>query len=149
MFNAISTPDLIAGMGRTMRAAAGAEGAADEYARSQLLSAYSISRLLAAEVRAEAELLAWLKGELLAALDAAAGADEADAAAARPRIEEAADSGAVGDALVDLLAELRSRPDSPLRARVHRVLREMARRELAALAARPERARKAVAGEAK
>jgi hypothetical protein len=142
MFNAISTPDLIAGMGRTMRAAAGAEGEADEYARSQLLSAYSISRLLAAEVRAEAELLAWLRGELLAALAEADGAEASAADSARGRIEEAADSGAVGDALVDLLAELRQLPDSPLRVRVHAVLREMATRELAALATRPQRARK-------
>jgi len=140
MFNAISTEDLIAGMGRTMRAAA-AEGAADEYARSQLLSAYSISRLLAAEVRAEAALLAWLKGELLAALAAAEGEDAGAAAAVAGRIDNAADSGAVGDALVELLAELRSHPDSTLRGRVHAILREMASRELVALAARPERAR--------
>jgi hypothetical protein len=125
-----------------MRAAAGAEGEADEYARSQLLSAYSISRLLAAEVRAEAELLAWLRGELLTALAEADAAEASAAEAARERIEAAADSGAVGDALVDLLAELRQLPGSPLRARVHAVLREMATRELAALATRPQRAKK-------
>jgi len=131
MFNPLSAPELIVGMGRTMRAAAG-DGADDDWARGQLLSAYSISRLLAAEVDGEAELLAWLKGALGAAL---AAADGAEAAAAAARIEAAADAGAVGDALVELLATLRERPDPPLRARLHAVLREMTARELATLAA--------------
>jgi hypothetical protein len=138
MFNALRTEELIAGMGRTMRAAA-AGGPADDYSRGQLLSAYSISRLLAAEVRAEAELLGWLRGELLVALDEA-GSDPAAALAAE-RIEAAGDAAAIGDALVEVLAELREvEPDSGLRRRLHSVLREMAERELLALAARPQRA---------
>ena len=119
MFNALRTEQLIAGIGATARTAAGAEGAPDDYARGQLLSAYSVSRLLAAEVSAEAALLAWLRGELLTAL---------------------ADAGEIGAALVDLLAELRTRDEeSALRTRIHSILREMAQRELTALAARPER----------
>lgn len=137
MFNALRTETLIAGMGTTMRAAAAADGGpVDDYARGQLLSAYSISRLLAAEVRAATTLLEWLRAELLAALE-----DSADpaAAAARERIGEAADANAVGDALVELFAELRRDGREPeLRERLHAVLREMAARELAALAARPE-----------
>lgn len=153
MFNALSTDQLIAGIGATARAAAGAAGAPDEYARGQLLSAYSVSRLLAAEVRAEAALLAWLRGELLAALAEADGDPAASAAAAR--IEAAPDANEIGGALVDLLADLRARPQSvrsspypvresanapELRTRIHAILREMAQRELAALAARPETA---------
>lgn len=139
MFNALRTDELIVGMGRTMRAAAAAEGPADDYARGQLLSAYSVSRLLAAEVRAEAELLAWMKGEIRAALDASGDDDEA-VATARERLEEA-DSIELGGVLVDLLADLRVRaPDSELRRRLHAILREMAVREIAALDARPERA---------
>jgi hypothetical protein len=146
MFNALRTDELIVGMGRTMRAAAAAEGPADDYARGQLLSAYSVSRLLAAEVRAEAELLAWMKGEIRAAL--AAGEEEAALAAtaddalaiARERLDDA-DSIELGGILVDLLADLRVRaPDSELRRRLHAILREMAVREIAALDARPDRA---------
>ena len=139
MFNAISTEDLIAGMGRTMRAAADGEGPVDDYARGQLLSAYSISRLLAAEVRAQDELLAWLRAELLAALAEAEGGDKRSGATAAERIQAAADGAAVGAALVDLLVELRTDPDPQLRQRLQAILREMATRELAALAAGPER----------
>jgi hypothetical protein len=138
VFNALRTEQLIAGIGATARSAAGADGAPDDYARGQLLSAYSVSRLLAAEVSAEAALLAWLRGELLAAL-ADAGEDPA-AADAASRIEAAGDAIEVGGALVDLLAELRARgEDSGLRTRIHSILREMAQRELTALAARPGR----------
>jgi hypothetical protein len=143
MFNALRTEQLIAGIGAAGRAAASAEGPPDEYARGQLLSAYSVSRLLAAEVSAEADLLAWLRTELTTALG------EHPAAA---KIQAAPDANAIGGILVDLLAELRdSDVDGPktrhvgefsahqhLRRRVHGVLREMAGRELVALAARPE-----------
>src|SRR6185312_4269945 len=95
VFNSLRTDQLIAGIGATARAAAGATGAPDEYARGQLLSAYSVSRLL----RAEAALFAWLREELLAAL-AEAGEDPA-AAAAAARIEAAGDALAIGEALVD------------------------------------------------
>lgn len=131
MFNSLRTDQLIAGIGATARTAATATGPADEYARGQLLSAYSVSRLLAAEVRAEATLLAWLRAELLDALG------DSPAAA---RIEAAPNAIEIGGALVDLLAELRQSGEDPeLRARIHAILREMAGRELAALAARPER----------
>jgi hypothetical protein len=160
VFNSLRTDQLIAGIGATARTAATATGPADEYARGQLLSAYSVSRLLAAEVRAEATLLAWLRGELLEAL--ATAPDDPAAIAAATRIEAAPDAIEIGGALVDLLADLRTRPDAPdpdgvrsspryaretanapggpgLRSRIHAILREMAGRELVALAARPER----------
>lgn len=137
MFNSLRTDQLIAGIGASARAAATATGPADEYARGQLLSAYSVSRLLAAEVRAEAGLLAWLRTELLEAL---AGSQAAAAVPTAARIEDAGDAIEIGGALVDLLAELRESGEDPvLRSRVHAILREMAGRELAALAARPER----------
>jgi hypothetical protein len=137
VFNSLRTDQLIAGIGASARAAATATGPADEYARGQLLSAYSVSRLLAAEVRAEAGLLAWLRTELLEAL---AGSGAAAAVPTAARIEDAADAIEIGGALVDLLAELRESGEDPvLRSRIHAILREMADRELAALAARPER----------
>ena len=130
MFNSLRTDQLIAGIGATARTAAGATGAPDDYARGQLLSAYSVSRLLAAEVSGEAALLAWLRSELLDALG--------DNPAAT-KIEDAPDAIAIGGVLVDLLAELRESGEDPeLRTRIHAILREMAGRELAVLAARPE-----------
>jgi hypothetical protein len=156
VFNSLRTDQLIAGIGATARTAAGATGAPDDYARGQLLSAYSVSRLLAAEVSGEAALLAWLRAELLDAL--ATAPDDPAATAAATRIEDATDGNEIGGALVDLLADLRARStddrvrssgriatesaNSPggdeLRTRIHAILREMAERELAALAARPE-----------
>ncbi|HJZ38139.1 MAG TPA: hypothetical protein VJ204_17850 [Solirubrobacterales bacterium] len=130
MFNSLRTDQLIAGIGATARTAAGATGAPDDYARGQLLSAYSVSRLLAAEVSGEAALLAWLRSELL---------DVLDGKPAAMKIEAAQDGIKVGGILVDLLAELRQSGEDPeLRTRIHAILREMAGRELAALAARPE-----------
>jgi hypothetical protein len=130
VFNSLRTDQLIAGIGATARTAAGATGAPDDYARGQLLSAYSVSRLLAAEVSGEAALLAWLRSELL------------DALGDRPvatKIEAAPDAIDIGGILVDLLAELRESGEDPeLRTRIHAILREMAGRELAVLAARPE-----------
>jgi hypothetical protein len=134
VFNALRTEQLIAGIGSVGRAAATASGPPDEYARGQLLSAYSVSRLLAAEVSAEAELLAWLRGELIAALG-----DHPAAAT----IGTAVDANEIGGILVDLLAELRQSGEDPeLRTRIHAILREMTGRELLALAARPEGARR-------
>jgi hypothetical protein len=130
VFNSLRTDQLIAGIGATARTAAGATGAPDDYARGQLLSAYSVSRLLAAEVSGEAALLAWLRLELLDALG--------DRPAAT-KIEDAPDALGIGGILVDLLAELRESGEDPeLRTRIHAILREMAGRELAVLAARPE-----------
>jgi hypothetical protein len=130
VFNSLRTDQLIAGIGATARTAAGATGAPDDYARGQLLSAYSVSRLLAAEVSGEAALLAWLRSELLDALG--------DRPAAT-KIEAAPDALGIGGILVDLLAELRESGEDPeLRTRIHAILREMAGRELAVLAARPE-----------
>jgi len=135
VFNALTADQLIAGLGSVLRAAAAATEPPDEYARGQLLSAYSITRLLTAEQRASAGLLTWLRTELRDAL--APCSDEA-AVAARERIAQAADAPAIGAVLVDLLAKLRSGDREPqARARVHAVLRTMADLELAALAGRP------------
>jgi hypothetical protein len=130
VFNSLRTDQLIAGIGATARTAASATGAPDDYARGQLLSAYSVSRLLAAEVSGEAALLAWLRSELLDALGEGPVAT---------KIEAAPDAIEIGGILVDLLAELRESGEDPeLRTRIHAILREMAGRELAVLATRPE-----------
>lgn len=132
MFNPLRTEDLIAGMGRTMRAAAD-DGSGTDYARGQLLSAYSVSRLLAAEVQAGASLFAWLRRELCVAME---DSDDELVVSARVRIEAAADPLEIGAVITGLLADLRVRPrEDGVVTKVHAILSEMASRELAALAA--------------
>jgi hypothetical protein len=126
MFNALRSEELLMGVGRVLRMVADAPGALEEYERSQTLSAYSVTRLLAAEQAASAELLAWTRDALAAALDGEA----------RRRVEAASSGVELGDVLSDLLAELPR--EDPTRTRVHAVLAEMIDREVAALAALPQ-----------
>ncbi len=118
------------GVGRVLRMVADAPGALEEYERSQTLSAYSVTRLLAAEQAASAELLTWTRGALDAALD---GDDRPEVAAARRRIAAATTGIEVGDGLSALVAALPR--DDATRTRVHGVLAEMIDREVTALAA--------------
>ena len=129
VFNPLKPHEIVQALGRVLRSAADSGGPADEYQRSQLLSAYSIARHLAAEEAARAELLEWFRGEVLAVLDG----DEQAVAAARERIRGARDGAEVGEALVDLLAEL-PRNDAGLRRRLRALFVEMADREVEALA---------------
>ncbi|MCW3010032.1 MAG: hypothetical protein JWO90_436 [Solirubrobacterales bacterium] len=130
MFNALRSEQLLVGVGRMLRAAADADGRLEDYERSQVLSAYSVTRLLAAEQAAARELLEWTR----AALDRALAGDErAEAQTARDQFVAAVDGTELGDALVELLAALPR--EDPTRTRVHGVLREMIDRELSALAA--------------
>jgi hypothetical protein len=111
---------------------ADAPGALEEYERSQTLSAYSVTRLLAAEQAAAADLLAWTKGALGAALD---GDDRPEVADARRRISAASTGTEVGDGLALLLTVLPR--EEAVRARVRGVLAQMIDREVAALADLP------------
>jgi hypothetical protein len=132
VFNALRSDELLVGIGHVLRATADAGGPLEDFERTQLLSAFSVSRLLAAEQRAGADLLTWLREALLAALP-----DDGDAmtSAARERVAGAGDGVAVGEAIGDLLAELPAA--DPRRTAVRGVLREMTDREVAALAQPP------------
>jgi hypothetical protein len=130
MFNALRSDELLVGIGRVLRLVADAPEALEEYARSQTLSAYSVTRLLAAEQAAAAELLAQTKtalGEVLS------GDGRPEVTGAAQRIAAATDGIAVGDALSGLLAGL-PRPD-PLRPGLQRALAAMIDAEVAALGA--------------
>ena len=131
MFNPLKPHEIVQALGRVLRNAADSGGPVDEYQRSQLLSAYSIARHLAAEEAGRVQLLEWFRGEVLMVLDG----DEPAVVAARERIRGAPDGAEVGEALVDLLAEV---PRSDAGAELHRRLRalfvEMADREVEALA---------------
>jgi hypothetical protein len=130
VFNALRSDELLVGIGRVLRLVAAAPAALEEYERSQTLSAYSVTRLLAAEQAAAAELLAATKGALLVAT-----ADDQRPAVrlAAERIGSATDGIAVGDAIAELLRELSA--DEPMRRRIHAALATMIDSEVAALAA--------------
>lgn len=132
MFNALRSDELLVGVGRVLRLVAAAPGALEEYERSQTLSAYSVTRLLAAEQAAAAELLAQTKAALGRAL---AGDARPAVTAAAAQIAAATDGIAIGDALSTLLGGL-PRPD-PLRPGLQRALAAMIDSEVAALGAAP------------
>lgn len=129
MFNALRPDELLVGVGGVLRLVAAAPGPLEEYERSQALSAYSVTRLLAAEERAVAGLLADTKHGLV---DAIAGDERADVRALSARVSEAANGSELGDAISALLELLG--PDEPLRARTHAILATMIDAEVAALA---------------
>jgi hypothetical protein len=132
MFNALTSAELLVGVGRVLRMVADANSELEGFQRSQVLSAFSVTRLLASEQLAAAELLERTRADLGEAL---AGDDRPVAMQARERVEAARDGLAIGDAIGDLLAAL-PRPDA-LRTRLHAILREMTDREVAALARPP------------
>ncbi|MDO8212451.1 hypothetical protein [Conexibacter sp. CPCC 206217] len=132
MFNALSSEQLLVGVGRVLRSAADANGTLEDYQRSQTLSAYSVTRLLAAELAGATELLAWTRAELTTALR---GDDRARVGEARERIAVAANGVELGEAVADLLAALPRDPADETRTAVQHVLRELTDREQAALAA--------------
>jgi hypothetical protein len=132
MFNALTSTDLLVGVGRVLRMVAAAEGGLEDFQRSQVLSAFSVTRLLASEQEAAADLLANTRDDLWTALD---GDQRPEVARARERLEAASDGREVGEAIGELLAAL-PREDA-VRPGVHAALREMADREVAGLARAP------------
>jgi hypothetical protein len=148
VFNALRADELLTGVGRVLRMIADTTGPLEEYERSQTLSAYSVTRLLAAEEAAAHELF---RDTRLALLEVLSGDDsesvgamtEADASAiqeartairqARTAIGQAETGVEVGEAVGDLLSALPR--DAPARPRTHAVLAQMIDREVAALAA--------------
>lgn len=132
MFNALRSDELLIGVGRVLRAAADARGPLEDYERTQLLSALSVTRLLAAEQLAATELMTATKRDLAAAMD---GDERPEVATARAAVTAATTGPEVGGALVDLLAALPRTDDT--RARVRAALRTMVDREVDALGRSP------------
>jgi hypothetical protein len=129
VFNALRPDELLVGVGGVLRLVAAAPGPLEEYERSQALSAYSVTRLLAAEERAAAGLLSDTKHALV---DAIASDERPAVRELIGRFSEATNGPEVGEAVSVLLALLA--PDEPLRARTHRILATMIDAEVAALA---------------
>ena len=133
MFNPLKADQMILALGDVLRLTAEVREPLDDYQRSQLLSGLSITRNLAAEQAASAELLNWLRGELAPALEADG---RPSARRARERLLSASDGIEAGEVLGELLEDLRRDRDGQdtLRSRVQQVLGELADREVAALA---------------
>jgi len=132
VFEPMEPHDLLLGLGRVIRRAADAP-VRDGYERSQLLSAYSVARHLAAEQVAAGEIFAWLCDELDAAL---AGDQRPAVVQARAAVAGASRGPQIGTALTRLFAALGDgERDAALRRRLHALLAELTDREVAALAA--------------
>jgi hypothetical protein len=128
VFNALTPSQLLTGIGRTLRMAADATGALEGYERSQVLSAYSATRLLASEQAAAEQLLVDTRASLLEVLD---GDQRPPARRAHEQIAQARDGIAIGFALVDLFKELPA--EDATRTSLHGALRDMIDREVAIL----------------
>jgi hypothetical protein len=134
VFNPLRGDQMILAVGSVLRLTADVRGTLDDYQRSQLLSGFSITRNLAAEQAAIPSVLAWLRAELDPVL-AADGRPSAERA--REQLAAAADGIDVGEALGELLEDLRRAGGGgadPLRRRVQCVLGEMTDREVEGLA---------------
>lgn len=123
----MSSPEVIRAVGEVLKGAA-AQGAEDDYRRAQVLSAYSITRHLAAEEGGRAQLSAWFRAELETILgDRDGGGWDAET-----------DAAVLGKRLSRLLAELRAAGDEDSRrtaAALRAALRELCDREVETLAA--------------
>ena len=143
MFNPLPAPEITIAIGRVLKQAASTEDPRDEYQRSQLLSAYSVARHLAAEQAGGDALLDWVRERIAAELRDAAG-DGApplpDLEARAAAVAEAEEGKDLGPLIRDLLVALRRSGDGapPLLHSVRRLLREGCDREVAMLAAPPE-----------
>lgn len=124
MFNAMTNAEVVLAVGRVLREAASVDGTPDDYQRSQLLSAYSVARHLAAEEAEAASRLAWFREEAAEALP-----DRADA------LRATTDPARIGELVADALAERRASGEDA--APVHALLRELADLEVEALASPP------------
>lgn len=139
MFNPLPASEITLAVGQVLKQAASAKEPQDEYQRSQLLSAYSITRHLAAEQAAGDEMLVRFRERLAAELReaAAAGAPPlADLEGRAERIEACRSGAELGAPVSDLLGELRQSgvEAQGLIEAIHRLLRELCDREVAALA---------------
>lgn len=132
VFNPLKAEEMITAVGGVLRLAADADAPLDDYRRSQLLSAYSVTRNLAAEQAASADLLAWARATLD---DLLAGDERPEVAEARRRAAAARDGVELGEVVAELLEGLRrDEPEGRLRADVQAVLAELTDREVDALA---------------
>lgn len=113
-------------MSRLLREAARMRAAPDPHQSARLLAAYSIGKYLAVELEHGAELRDWFQ---------AAVTDELAGSRAGQAVREARDAAELGERIAEAMAG--DGIDERLRGRLRALLREMADREVAMLAAAP------------
>ena len=135
MFNPLTPAEVVAAIGVTARDAARSQDPAGEFERDQLLSAYSATRHLTAELVGYAPVLERFRTDLAERLRLARSGDGAlDEVVARTAAALDTDPGTavIGEVVSELLVALRAQSSQPavrLRADVHVLLRELADRE--------------------
>jgi hypothetical protein len=134
----MSPSDVVTAVGRTARDAARSEADASEFARAQLMSAYSASRHLAVELAAFRPELEWFAGAVVGELRAARGlATGAALSGLAGELESTMNAQRAGDLMSQILEALRddgSSESANLRARLHTLLRRLSEREVELLA---------------
>jgi hypothetical protein len=135
VFNQLTPAEVVTAIGRTARESARGTERSSDYARGQLMSAYSISRHLAVEIDVYAPELNAFAADV-AAWAADFGPSDPIGAVAE-QLRSARDASEIADALCLLLERLRadgSEPAAQLRTRVRGRLRRLADREVDLLA---------------
>jgi hypothetical protein len=131
MFNQLTTAEVVSAIGTTLRGAARSDEQASDFERDQLMSAYSATRHLSVELATYPPELARFRATLAELLREHPGVTgetrpRADAVIAARGIAE------LGDALCELLAELRSHHTDDarsLRVELRVCLRQLVDRE--------------------
>jgi hypothetical protein len=139
VFNPLTPAQVVAAIGSSARGIARSDEALSDYARGQLLSAYSCSRHITVEIDRYDEEIRAFAGDVSQWTRAAApqlsiGADATEICA---ELERTADARAAGDLVSDLMERLRcDRVPAALelRARIQSRLRTLAEREVELLA---------------
>jgi hypothetical protein len=126
LFNPLTPSELSGAMSRLLREAARMRAAPDPHQSARLLAAYSIGKYLAVELEHGAELRDWFQ---------AAVTDELAGSRAGQAVREARDAAELGERIAEAMAG--DGIDERLRGRLRALLREMADREVAMLAAAP------------
>jgi hypothetical protein len=138
MFNQLPPAEIVTAIGATLRRAARTEGAASDFDRDQLMSAFSATRHLAVELASfEPEFRRFKEAvaEQIRATNAPAIGDQLGPIA--DRLKAAPDGAAAGGVLCELFELLRqdgSEPARALRSQIHVHLRALADREVDLLA---------------
>jgi hypothetical protein len=131
MFNQLTAAEVVSAIGTTLRGAARSDEQASDFERDQLMSAYSATRHLSVELATYPAELARFRvtlSELLGQHSGVVGENPGRAEA----VIAARDIAELGDALCELLAELRSQDTDDarsLRVELRVCLRQLADRE--------------------
>jgi hypothetical protein len=138
VFNPMTTSEVVSAVGRAARDAARSGGEDGEFARGQLMSAYSASRHLSVELSrfpAELETFAASVADALARAREVSHADNLTAIAAE--LNQASEAPQIGNLVAAALEFVRDDPAPAavkLRASLHQALRALSDREVELLA---------------